>query len=129
MTVAIQQSQFCCHLQAANKELQQLAILDGNTAIANRRYFDLVLNKEWQRLAREQLPLSLILADVDYFKVYNDTYGHQSGDRCLQAIARILQECTRRPADLVACYGGEEFALILPNINAPGALFVAHRVY
>ena len=82
------------------------------------------LNKKWQRLAREQLPLSLILADVDYFKAYNDTYSHQSSDRCLQATARILQECTRRPADLVA-----EFALILPNTNVPGALFIAHRVY
>ena len=126
--VAVQRSQLCYRLQAANKELQQLAILDGLTGIANRRYFDLVLNKEWQRLAREQLPLSLILADVDYFKAYNDTYGHQAGDRCLQVIARILQNCIRRPADLVARYGGEEFALILPNTDAPGALFIANRI-
>ena len=126
--VAVRRSQLCGRLRAANKELQQLAILDGLTGIANRRYFDLVLNKEWQRLAREQLPLSLILADVDYFKAYNDTYGHQAGDRCLQTIARILQNCIRRPADLVARYGGEEFALILPNTDAQGALFIAHRI-
>ena len=124
----IEQSQLYFRLQAANKELQQLAILDGLTGIANRRYFDLILNKEWQRLAREQLPLSLILCDVDYFKAYNDTYGHQQGDRCLQAIAIILQDCIKRPADLVARYGGEEFVLILPNTDAPGALFLAHRI-
>ncbi|MEL6494622.1 MAG: diguanylate cyclase [Cyanobacteria bacterium J06623_7] len=128
MMVAIQQSQICFRLQTDNQKLQQLAIKDGLTGIANRRYFDLVLTKEYQRLAREQLPLSLILCDVDYFKAYNDTYGHQEGDRCLQIIARILQDCSRRPADLVARYGGEEFALILPNTNAPGALFLAHRI-
>ncbi|NJL51613.1 MAG: diguanylate cyclase [Hydrococcus sp. SU_1_0] len=128
VTVAIRQSQLCCRLQTANQKLQKLAILDGLTGIANRRYFDLVLDKEWQRLAREQQPLSLILCDIDYFKAYNDTYGHQQGDRCLQKVAQILQQSTRRPADLVARYGGEEFALILPNTNAPGALFLAHRI-
>ena len=128
VAVAIQHSQLCCRLQTANQKLQKLAILDGLTGIANRRYFDLVLDKEWQRLAREQQPLSLILCDVDYFKAYNDTYGHQQGDRCLQKIAQILQQSTRRPADLVARYGGEEFALILPNTNAPGALFLAHNI-
>jgi diguanylate cyclase (GGDEF)-like protein len=128
VTVAIQQSQLCCRLQTANQKLQKLAILDGLTGIANRRYFDLVLDKEWQRLAREQQPLSLILCDIDYFKAYNDTYGHQQGDRCLKQVAQILQQSTRRPADLVARYGGEEFALILPHTNAPGALFLAHRI-
>lgn len=128
VTVAIQQSQLCCRLQTANQKLQKLAILDGLTGIANRRYFDLVLDKEWQRLAREQQPLSLILCDIDYFKAYNDTYGHQQGDRCLQQVAQILQQSTRRPADLAARYGGEEFALILPYTNAPGALFLAHRI-
>ena len=128
VTVAIQQSQLCCRLQTVNHRLQKLAILDGLTGIANRRYFDLVLDKEWQRLAREQQPLSLILCDVDYFKAYNDTYGHQQGDRCLQKLAQILQQSTRRAADLPARYGGEEFALILPNTNAPGALFLAHNI-
>ncbi|MEO1671526.1 MAG: diguanylate cyclase, partial [Cyanobacteria bacterium J06631_2] len=128
VTIAIEQSQLCCELQIANQKLQKLAILDGLTGIANRRYFDLVLDKEWQRLAREQQDFSLILCDIDYFKVYNDTYGHQQGDRCLQKVAQILQQSTRRPADLVARYGGEEFALILPNTNAPGALFLAHKI-
>lgn len=128
VTVAIQQSQLCCRLQTANQQLQKLAILDGLTGIANRRYFDLVLENEWQRLAREQQPLSLILCDIDYFKAYNDTYGHQQGDRCLQQVAQVLKQSSRRPADLVARYGGEEFALILPRTNAPGALFLAHRI-
>ncbi len=128
VTIAIQQSQLCCQLQTANQQLQQLAILDGLTSIANRRYFDLVLDKEWQRLTREQQPLSLILCDVDYFKAYNDACGHQQGDRCLQKIAKIFQKSTRRPADLVARYGGEEFAVILPNTDAKGALFVANKI-
>ncbi|MEM8673656.1 MAG: diguanylate cyclase [Cyanobacteria bacterium P01_G01_bin.67] len=128
VTIAIQHSQLCCQLQTANQKLQQLAILDGLTGIANRRYFDLVLDKEWQRLAREQKPLSLILCDIDYFKAYNDFYGHQQGDRCLQKVAQILQKSTRRPADLAARYGGEEFALILPNTDAQGALYLAHNI-
>ena len=128
VTIAIAQSQLCCQLQTANQRLQQLAILDGLTGIANRRYFDLILHKEWQRLAREKKPLSLILCDIDYFKAYNDCYGHQQGDRCLQQIAQILQQSTKRPADLAARYGGEEFALVLPNTDAPGALFLAHQI-
>jgi diguanylate cyclase (GGDEF)-like protein len=128
VTIAIQQSELCCQLQAANQKLQQLAILDGLTGVANRRYFDLVLNKEWQRLTREQQPLSLILCDIDYFKAYNDTYGHQAGDLCLQKVARVLQNATKRPADLVARYGGEEFAVILPNTNSYGALFIAQKI-
>lgn len=128
VTVAIAQSQLCCQLQTANQKLQQLAILDGLTGIANRRYFDLVLKKEWQRFAREQQPLSLILCDIDYFKAYNDTYGHQQGDRCLQKVARVLQQSIRRPADLAARYGGEEFAIILPNTDDRGALQVAQKI-
>lgn len=128
VTIAIGQSQLCCRLHTANQKLQQLAILDGLTGIANRRYFDLVLNNEWQRLARESKPLSLILCDLDYFKAYNDAYGHQQGDRCLQKVAKILQSCTRRPADLAARYGGEEFAIILPNTDSKGALFIAQNI-
>ena len=128
VTVSIRQSQLCCQLQTTNQELQQLAIFDGLTRIANRRYFDLVLDKEWHRLTREQKPLSLILCDVDHFKAYNDTYGHQQGDRCLQQIAEILKQSSRRPADLVARYGGEEFAVILPNTDAKGALFIAQTI-
>lgn len=128
VTVAIGQSQLCCQLQIANQKLQKLAILDGLTGIANRRYFDLVIDKEWQRLARDRQPLSLILCDVDYFKAYNDTYGHQQGDRCLQQVANVLERSIKRSADLAARYGGEEFALILPNTDSQGAWYVAQRI-
>lgn len=128
VTIAIQQSELYRKLQDANQKLKQLAILDGLTGVANRRYFDRTLKNEWRRLAREQKPLSLILCDIDYFKLYNDTYGHPEGDRCLQAVAKILKNSIKRPADLVARYGGEEFAVILPDTDAKGALFVAHQI-
>ena len=128
VTIAIQQSQLWCRLQTANEKLQQLAILDGLSGISNRRYFDLVLSNEWKRLMREQQPLSLIFCDVDYFKAYNDSYGHQQGDLCLQQIATILQKHSRRSTDFVARYGGEEFAIILPNTDAEGALFIANNI-
>ena len=120
---ALQDSQL--QLQEANQELQRLANLDGLTQIANRRRFDQVLQEEWQRLAREQQPLSLILCDVDYFKSYNDTYGHQAGDDCLYSIAQTIRQSVNRPADLVARYGGEEFVIILPNTHVSGAEVVA----
>ncbi len=128
VTVCIQQSQLWSKLQTANQKLHELAILDGLTKIPNRRYFDLVIDNEWKRLTREQKPLSLILCDIDHFKAYNDAYGHQQGDLCLQQIAQILQECTGRSTDLVARYGGEEFAIILPNTDANGAFFVARNI-
>ena len=127
ITIAIAQSQLYRQLQTANKKLRQLASTDGLTGIANRRHFDVILNQEWYRLAREQQPLSLILCDIDYFKAYNDSYGHQHGDRCLQEVAKILQQSIRRPADLAARYGGEEFALILPNTDASGALSIGQN--
>lgn len=128
VTIAIQQSELYLQLQYANKKLERLAILDGLTGIANRRYFDQVLHNEWQRLAREKKCLSLILCDIDYFKLYNDNYGHPAGDICLQKVTRTLEESTRRPADLVARYGGEEFAVILPDTNGDGALFIANQI-
>lgn len=111
-----------------NQELERLAHSDGLTQVANRRYFEVYLQQEWQRLAREKKPLSLILCDVDYFKRYNDTYGHQAGDRCLQQVARVLSQIVQRPADLVARYGGEEFAIILSNTNANGATHVTGKI-
>ncbi|MDJ0687600.1 MAG: diguanylate cyclase [Xenococcaceae cyanobacterium MO_188.B32] len=128
VTIAIQQSELYSQLQQANQQLQQLAILDGLTGVANRRYFDRVLSNEWNRLAREEKPLSLILCDIDYFKIYNDTYGHPEGDSCLQKVANALQQATKRAADLVTRYGGEEFAVILPDTDARGALFVAENI-
>lgn len=115
-------------LQRVNQELYRLASLDSLTQVANRRRFDEYLNQEWRRLAREQKPLSLILCDVDYFKRYNDTYGHQAGDACLKQIAQAIDHASKRPADLVARYGGEEFAVILPNTDALGAAHVAELI-
>jgi len=114
--------------EAANRALQQLAHADGLTQIANRRYFNERFQQEWHRLAREQLPLSLILIDVDFFKLYNDTYGHIAGDHCLIQIASALQSVIKRPADLVARYGGEEFVAILPNTSTVGAVTVAEEM-
>ena len=128
LAIAIQQSQLYQRLEQANRELQSLVTKDSLTKIANRRYFDQYLNQEWRRLAREQLPLSLILCDIDFFKLYNDTYGHQAGDECLQEVARAIVRVVQRPADLVARYGGEEFAVILPNTAIAGAARVAEQI-
>ncbi len=124
----IQQFQTQQKLEAANRELQRLVTIDGLTQIANRRRFEEYCTQEWQRMAREKLPLSLILCDVDFFKFYNDTYGHQAGDRCLQKIATAIQNTVKRPADLVARYGGEEFAVILPATFTKGAIFLAETI-
>ncbi|NEO25861.1 MAG: sensor domain-containing diguanylate cyclase [Kamptonema sp. SIO4C4] len=128
VAIAIQQAELVQKLQQANQQLQHLAAIDDLTQLANRRSFDEYLHREWLRLQRHHKPLSLILADVDYFKRYNDTYGHPAGDDCLQEVAKILQQMARRSADLVARYGGEEFALILPNTNSHGAMQVAHQI-
>ncbi len=112
----------------ANQQLQKIARLDGLTDIANRRYFDEYLEKEWRRLTRTKSPLSLILCDVDYFKYYNDYYGHLAGDDCLRKIAQTINQTVKRSADLVARYGGEEFAIILPNISGKNAEKVAELI-
>ncbi|MFW9261034.1 PAS domain S-box protein [Nostoc sp. CALU 546] len=128
VAIAIHQSVLYQQVQAANEELQRLATLDGLTQIANRRRFDEYLEGEWQRLKREQLALSLILFDVDFFKLYNDTYGHLAGDDCLRQLASALKNIVKRPADLVARYGGEEFAVILPNTEIQGAIYLAETI-
>jgi diguanylate cyclase (GGDEF)-like protein len=112
-------------LAAANRELENLSRQDGLTGIANRRYFDSYLVTEVKRASRERQPLSLILADVDHFKAYNDFYGHQAGDDCLRQVASALRSVGRRPADLAARYGGEEFAIVLPATAMEGAVDVA----
>lgn len=114
-------------LERSNAELQRLSSLDGLTGIANRRQFDETLKREWQRAQRESTPLSLILIDIDYFKLYNDTYGHQRGDECLQRVAVALAKTLSRPTDLVARYGGEEFVAVLPGTSAGGAEKIAER--
>lgn len=115
-------------LRQANRELQRLANIDGLTQIANRRCFDEVLDQEWKRLRREHAPLSLILFDVDFFKQYNDLYGHLAGDDCLKQVAQAISASIKRPADLVARYGGEEFVVLLPNTTIEGAISVAEQI-
>ncbi|MEH2250835.1 diguanylate cyclase domain-containing protein [Nostoc sp.] len=115
-------------VEYANQKLEQLVNLDGLTQVANRRCFDGQLQAEWKRLAREQQPLSLILFDVDKFKLYNDYYGHLEGDHCLIKIAQTVQQMVRHPGDLVARYGGEEFSVLLPNTELVEAIKVAQRI-
>ncbi|MBL1177488.1 EAL domain-containing protein [Pantanalinema sp. GBBB05] len=126
--IAIQQSELYLQLQQANQELQRLAASDGLTKVANRRCFDDSLAAVWQRLAREQAPLSLILCDIDCFKLYNDTYGHLAGDDALRQVAQAIAQTLKRPTDLVARYGGEEFAIILPHTEAAGAIALAELI-
>lgn len=115
-------------LQRANQELSRLATLDGLTKIANRRRFDDYLAGEWQRHLREQQPLALILIDIDYFKRFNDHYGHQGGDECLLRVAQTIAQVPQRAIDLVARYGGEEFAAILPNTTLEGGCLIAEAM-
>ena len=115
-------------LQNAQIALQSLADTDQLTGIANRRHFDRKFKVEWRRAMREQTPISLILIDVDYFKKYNDTYGHQAGDRCLQQIAMALSSVSHRPADLASRYGGEEFSVLLPVTTQENAMMLAERL-
>lgn len=112
-------------LERANLRLHRLAVQDELTGVPNRRYFNLLLHREWGRAARDHRPLGLILADVDHFKAFNDRYGHPDGDSCLARVAATLTRHVRRPADAVARYGGEEFAVLLPNTDAAGAGTVA----
>lgn len=114
-------------LERSNAELHRISSLDGLTGIANRRHFDTKLEEEWQRAMREKECLALALIDIDFFKDYNDSYGHQAGDDCLKQVAEALSQCLSRPADLIARYGGEEFAAILPATNAEGAATLAEK--
>ena len=100
--------------------LKQLSTLDGLTGIPNRRHFDEFVEREWKRACRERVPFSFLMADIDFFKAYNDTYGHLLGDACLKQVAKTLKDSLRRPGDLVARYGGEEFSIILPRDPFPG---------
>lgn len=128
LAMAIYQSELYHQVQVANEELKRLATIDGLTQIANRRRFDEYLNLEWLRLRREKSPLSLILFDIDYFKLYNDTYGHLAGDDCLRQVAIAITEIFRRPGDLFCRYGGEEFAVVLPYTNLSGATYLAELI-
>jgi diguanylate cyclase (GGDEF)-like protein len=115
-------------LQRSNEQLSLLAATDGLTGLPNRRSFDAKLASEWQRAVRSEEALSLLMIDVDKFKSYNDTFGHQAGDRCLHAVATALQGTIQRATDLPARYGGEEFAVILPATDDAGAEVIAERI-
>jgi diguanylate cyclase (GGDEF)-like protein len=112
----------------ANRRLQRLSTTDKLTGIANRHMFDELLKREWRRCERMKQPVSLIMVDADYFKQYNDTYGHQAGDACLKAIATQVSRAAPRATDLAARYGGEEFVLVLGETTNDGATWVANNI-
>ena len=115
-------------LTTSNKILKRMSYLDGLTNITNRRFFDEFLSREWKRSARESFPISLIMLDIDKFKNYNDMFGHQAGDKVLVKIAETLSKNTKRPGDIATRYGGEEFAIVLPNTELEGAICIAECV-
>lgn len=112
----------------SNRNLEKLSTTDQLTGLANRRSLDQFLEREWGRMARSGQSLSMLMCDVDFFKPFNDYYGHQAGDTCLRKIAEALQEVVRRPSDLLVRYGGEEFAVILPHTAETGARQMAERI-
>jgi len=115
-------------LNVANKELQRLSTTDGLTGLANRRFFDDISIREWRRCERMNKPMALVMVDVDYFKKYNDTYGHQDGDDCLKLVAAQVARAAPRASDLAARYGGEEFVLVLGETTVDGAKWVANNI-
>jgi len=116
------------NLSQLNQKLEQISNTDTLTNLANRRHFDETLAKEISRHSRQSIPLALIICDIDYFKQYNDTYGHQQGDKCLRQVANSIKKTSARGEDLVARYGGEEFAVILPNTNEEQASKIAEKI-
>ena len=115
-------------LEEANRKLEELSFLDALTDVANRRQFEQILDLEWRRAVRSGAPLSLLLADIDHFKAFNDSHGHQAGDRCLRDVATLLDSIVQRAGDQVARYGGEEFAAMLPETDAEGAEKIAEKM-
>lgn len=115
-------------LALANEQLERLSLTDPLTGLANRRRLDRTLASEWSRALRNNTPLTLLLIDVDHFKRFNDTYGHQEGDRCLTIVAEVLRATVNRGADLAARYGGEEFAILLPDTDAAGGRAIGAKL-
>jgi diguanylate cyclase (GGDEF)-like protein len=115
-------------LDAANQELVRISSSDGLTGVSNRRFFDETMSIEWRRARRHSNSMAIMMCDVDFFKLYNDTYGHMAGDECLRKVARAIRQNTERPSDIVARYGGEEFAVVLPETTIGGALMVAEKI-
>jgi diguanylate cyclase (GGDEF)-like protein len=115
-------------LEVVNRHLHTLVSTDALTGVANRRAFDLTSAREWLRAARDQVPISMLMLDIDHFKAYNDIYGHQSGDECLRRVATAAASVLHRPVDVLARYGGEEFAVVLPNTRLEGATRMARHI-
>jgi diguanylate cyclase (GGDEF)-like protein len=115
-------------LQVANAALQEMATVDALTGLANRRRFDVFLQQEWQRSGRTRQPLSVLLLDVDHFKKFNDRYGHPAGDECLRSVAQVIGATVHRATDLCCRYGGEEFAVVMTDTPADGALRIAESI-
>ena len=114
-------------LKIVNSRLEVLSVIDDLTNVANRRSLDETLEKEWLRAQRMKVPLSMLILDIDYFKEYNDEFGHQKGDECLTYIAKFMKESLSRSSDFVARYGGEEFCIIMPDTNMTGAIKLAEK--
>ena len=112
----------------AEDKLEEMATTDALTGLRNRRKFDTVMDAEWRRAARQEMPLALLMIDADYFKVYNDTFGHQAGDEVLIGIAICITDAVRRAGDCAARYGGEEFAVLLPGLSSTEAFEVAETI-
>jgi two-component system chemotaxis family response regulator WspR len=123
---ALKESQ--AQLARANRNLRKLSSHDSLTGIANRRTFDETLKREWKSALRTETPISLIMLDIDFFKLYNDHYGHQGGDDCLRKVAKGLDAAMHRETDFLARYGGEEFSAVLPNTDLGGSLKVAEEM-
>jgi diguanylate cyclase (GGDEF)-like protein len=115
--------------EEATRMLENLASIDTLTNVPNRRAFDLARTTEWRRCQREDLPISILMIDVDQFKQYNDNYGHGAGDECLARVAKVIDSCIHRPGDILARYGGEEFAAIMSGTNSEGALQMAQKFH
>lgn len=115
-------------LRDLTQVLMKLSLIDQLTGVANRRAFDQTLEQEFKRARRNRQPLSILLFDVDHFKLFNDTYGHQAGDLCLRRVAQEILNTIKRPGDMLARYGGEEFSIILPDTDGSGAKVIAQRV-
>lgn len=118
-------------LKEQNEKLQHLLKIsntDGLTGIPNRYCWETVLERDWQKSIRESQPISLIMIDIDFFKLFNDTYGHPEGDICLKKVAQVIQKTLKRPTDLVARYGGEEFVVVLPSTEKSGAMYIAESI-
>lgn len=130
ITVPIVQARVRTHVELKRRGdlLESLSMRDGLTGISNRRRFDEYLDRAWRHALRCAVPLSLIMVDIDNFKAYNDAYGHMAGDECLRAVAGALATALRRPGDLAARFGGEEFAVVLQHTDLPGALHLAEAM-